>query len=140
MILCSLLNSRNSRSLYKCKGLKGVISSTSILFILFKHYFLLFFLGQGPLYSFLRLCVHGSPKDELPVKATDVETVASPTPNGEPASLEYYTKLIICILGLQISYVTWGLLQVRELSCVSLCENYCCVLSVLLWYFFRSGL
>lgn len=63
--------------------------------------------------------MHGSPKDELPVKATDVETVASPIPSGEPASLEYYTKLIFCILGLQVSYVTWGLLQVRELSCIS---------------------
>ena len=79
-----------------------------------------FILGQGPLYSFLRLCVHGSPKDELPVKASDVETVtASPTRNAEPSSLDYYMKLIFCILGLQVSYITWGVLQVRGFLCVN---------------------
>ena len=62
--------------------------------------------------------MYGSPKDELPVKATDVETVTSPaTTTTEPSSLEYYMKLVFCILGLQASYITWGVLQVRERSC-----------------------
>jgi len=64
--------------------------------------------------------VHGSPKDELPVKASDAETV---TLTVESTSIDYYMRLIICIFGLQVSYITWGVLQVRKLSCVSVCES-----------------
>ena len=80
-------------------------------------YSLISLIGQGPLYSLLRLCVYGSPKDELPVKAPEA-TPASPSTSassGEPTSTEYFLRLVFCILGLQVSYVTWGLLQVREL-------------------------
>lgn len=76
--------------------------------------------------SFLRLCVHGSPKDELPVKAPDAETVKSAT--IESTSLDYYMRLIFCIFGLQVSYITWGVLQVRELSCFLMCERVVCYL------------
>ena len=80
-------------------------------------YSLIFLIGQGPLYSLLRLCVHGSPKDELPVKAPEA-TPASPSRStagsGESSSTEYFLRLAFCILGLQVSYITWGLLQVRK--------------------------
>lgn len=65
--------------------------------------------------------MHGSPKDELPVKASDVETTPSQPQNAEPTLMEYYMKLIFCIVGLQVSYITWGVLQVRE---VFMCPMY----------------
>lgn len=65
--------------------------------------------------------MHGSPKDELPLKASDVETVTSSTPS-EPTSLEYCIKLMFCVFGLQVAYITWGVLQVREVSCVLTCD------------------
>lgn len=60
--------------------------------------------------------MHGSPKDELPVKASDVETVASsPTPpESTTLAIEYGMRLTFCIVGLQASYITWGVLQVSE--------------------------
>ena len=59
--------------------------------------------------------MHGSPKDELPVKVSDVETASSTPQNAELTSMDYYTRLVFCIFGLQVSYITWGVLQVREL-------------------------
>lgn len=56
--------------------------------------------------------MHGYPKDELPVKASDVQTVTT----VESTSLEYFVKLTLCIVGLQVSYVTWGVLQVSDFS------------------------
>lgn len=60
--------------------------------------------------------MHGSPKDELPVKASDVETATSSTQSVESSSLEHFMRLVFCILGLQVSYITWGVLQVSQES------------------------
>lgn len=96
--------------------------------------------GQGPLNSFLKLIAVGELEDPLAnaeaggqEKGTSSETIET--------SAEYYVKLLICIVGLQASYLTWGVLQVSlfmglsilvhvqgltvALSCTKMIDNYC---------------
>lgn len=48
--------------------------------------------------------------------ATGAETTPTtePRPEPEPTSLQYCLKLMMCIVGLQVAYLTWGVLQVQK--------------------------
>lgn len=72
-------------------------------------------IGNGPLYGTLQLLVFGSAEDD-PLKA--MEEVKRGGGNGggtepRPFPLPYYAHLTFCIVGLQVSYLIWGVLQVR---------------------------
>ena len=41
-----------------------------------------------------------------------VSTVTKPKEEAEMTGTEYYGKLALCVVGLQASYLTWGVLQV----------------------------
>ena len=80
--------------------------------------FCIFLKGSGPLYSFLRFCILGNSIDELElveegkVVEEKEENSSSPTPKGYGSVLWSSFKLCSCIIGLQIAYLTWGVLQV----------------------------
>lgn len=97
-----------------------------------KPYFVYFIclLEKGHLYSLLRLCVFGSlTHDELELLEEGKLKEKSTTPPAveNHSFFCYYTKLLICLLGLQLSYLTWGLLQVcyNERSLISVLQLQC---------------
>lgn len=75
--------------------------------------------GQGRLNAVLKLLVFGDAEDEDPQAAAEEgkaptigTTPSSPTSAPEQTTLQYTVKLLICVMGLQGSYLTWGVLQV----------------------------
>lgn len=43
-------------------------------------------------------------------------SVSKPKEDKELSGPEYYMKLLFCVVGLQVSYLTWGVLQVLHAS------------------------
>ena len=76
--------------------------------------------GEGPVYSVLHQLVFGddgSSEDALgAVEKGEVPSPATAVKSRETASemrdWEYWWKLVVCVVGLQTSYLTWGVLQV----------------------------
>lgn len=100
----------------------GVIILPAALFI---HYFKNSQSLQqrsGPLFSFFRFCILGNSIDELElveegkVQEEKEENSSSPTPKGYGSILWSSFKLCSCIIGLQIAYLTWGVLQERVMT------------------------
>ena len=75
--------------------------------------------GQGPLYSLLHMLVFGDDRTEDQLEKAEAGEVAvetkPPSPKEEPemSTVQYCSKLAMCVIGLQTSYLTWGVLQVR---------------------------
>ena len=74
-------------------------------------------LGNGPLYGTLHLLVFGNAEDD-PLKAMEEVKKGGGGGSGgtsetRPFPLPYYAHLIFCSVGLQVSYLIWGVLQVR---------------------------
>ncbi|XP_035667903.1 adenosine 3'-phospho 5'-phosphosulfate transporter 1-like isoform X1 [Branchiostoma floridae] len=63
--------------------------------------------GKGCTYNVVKACVYGT-ADELPTTQLDSEAPA-PSPSRFPR----WAILIFCVVGLQGSYLTWGVLQER---------------------------
>ena len=63
--------------------------------------------GEGPLYGVLRLLVLGQTPDMLPTTKVEAKEQGG-------SGLTSAVKLLVCIVGLQVSYLTWGVLQVQE--------------------------
>lgn len=70
--------------------------------------------GQGPMYGILRLLVFGDsvPQDSLGKAEEGGEVSKAASPEPELSTSQYCMKLILCICGLQVSYLVWGILQV----------------------------
>ena len=77
--------------------------------------FLFAFLGTGCLFRSIQLCVFGTPH----VESADVEAGgnkggSSKDESSPPSSFSQTSiKLLFCAAGLQLSYLTWGVLQER---------------------------
>lgn len=71
--------------------------------------------GQGPVNRLIKLFVFGDLEDDEVSKMEEGMAPASPPspPPQEPSTLQYYGRLLLCIVGLQGAYLTWGVLQVR---------------------------
>lgn len=71
--------------------------------------------GEGPVYSLLHQLVFGDDRTDDALSAAEegsVATVSKPKEETEMTGAEYYGKLLFCVVGLQASYLTWGVLQV----------------------------
>ena len=81
-------------------------------------------IGEGPVYSFLKLLAigHTESGDALTLENAEEGKPSTPSsPKRTSAEAEgdtfwYCIKLLFCIAGLQVSYLTWGVLQVRKSS------------------------
>ena len=89
---------------------------TIIIFCCFYLFFVILCVGSGSFYSLIRLCVLGSGQDtdleRLEEGKEKVEASSSTEAAAAIPTSQYCTKLIACILGLQSSFLVWGLLQV----------------------------
>ena len=76
----------------------------------------MFYRYLGPLSSILKSCILGNPKTDLATveegSAADGLTDDSSTASGDSGPLWKAMQLCGCILGLQVSYLTWGVIQV----------------------------
>lgn len=82
--------------------------------------------GKGPINAALRLLVFGDMED--PLKAAEegkggeeADSAATPTQEAVTEQLStgrYCAMLLFCVVGLQGSYLTWGVLQVCACVCV----------------------
>lgn len=73
-------------------------------------------LGSGPFYSFLRCCIIGGNVTDTLQNAEEGGTPAKDksisSDETSANNITYYVKLVLCVIGLQISYLFWGVLQV----------------------------
>ena len=73
-------------------------------------------LGSGPFYSFLRCCIIGGNVTDALQNAEEGGTPAKDksisSDETSANNITYYVKLVLCVIGLQISYLFWGVLQV----------------------------
>uniref|UniRef100_A0A803KJP6 Adenosine 3'-phospho 5'-phosphosulfate transporter 1 n=1 Tax=Xenopus tropicalis TaxID=8364 RepID=A0A803KJP6_XENTR len=68
--------------------------------------------GRGLCYPVVKSCVFGhEPKSLAPE-----ETAAAPRVEGDPSTAQQALKLLFCAAGLQVSYLTWGVLQERVMT------------------------
>lgn len=76
--------------------------------------------GEGPVYSLLHRLVFGDDRSADPLAAVEEgKTPPASKPKEETTEMsgsEYYGKLAMCVVGLQVSYLTWGVLQVGPSS------------------------
>ena len=69
--------------------------------------------GQGQVNYILKLFVFGDNEDEDPLsEAEKGSSKEAALPPAELSGVQYILGLLLCIAGLQGSYLTWGLLQV----------------------------
>ena len=72
------------------------------------------------MYSVLHRLVFGDDRNDDPLAAAEEgKTPAASRPkegSTEMSGSEYYGKLVLCVVGLQVSYLTWGVLQVWAFS------------------------
>ena len=74
--------------------------------------------GEGPIHSLLHQLVFGDDSSEDSQGAAEegrasAEVVVKPREAvTEMSGGEYWWKLAVCVVGLQASYLTWGVLQV----------------------------
>ena len=71
------------------------------------------------MYSLLHQLVFGDDReDDAQSAAEKGEEPAATKPKGEAemTGTEYYGKLALCVVGLQASYLTWGVLQVTGIE------------------------
>ena len=72
-------------------------------------------LGSGLVNSLLKLFVFGDTEDDMedddPASRAEKGDSSRSAP-PEVSTTQYYGRLILCIAGLQGSYLTWGVLQV----------------------------
>lgn len=80
----------------------------------------------------LKMLVFGDPEEEDPQAAAEEGKNRTPTPPSpatqEMSTVQYSLRLLMCVAGLQVSYLTWGVLQVRlvvvgELIPIYYCKN-----------------
>ena len=75
-----------------------------------------FLTGTGCLFRSIQLCVFGLPRDS----PDNEESIVKPVPKDDvtsPSSFSQTTvKLLFCASGLQLSYLTWGVLQERIMT------------------------
>ncbi len=90
-----------------------MISITSFVLIVYTS------IGQGLVNNLLKMLVFGDETQDTPLSLAEKGEgsrvgVGSPSPDfsGSTAA-RYYSKLLLCIAGLQGTYLTWGILQVR---------------------------
>ncbi|OCT79605.1 hypothetical protein XELAEV_18026413mg [Xenopus laevis] len=68
--------------------------------------------GRGLCYPVVKSCVFGhESKSSAPE-----ETAAAPRVEGDPSTTQQALKLLFCAAGLQVSYLTWGVLQERVMT------------------------
>ena len=85
--------------------------------------------GEGPLYSLLHVLVFGDDRSEDRLQLAEEGGAAmetkqpGPPKEAETTAMEYFVKLALCTVGLQASYLTWGVLQVS--SCVWVYSRLC---------------
>lgn len=75
--------------------------------------------GEGVVYSLLHQLVFGDDRSEDALGVVE-EGKASSVPKtretaAEMTGSEYWGKLVVCVVGLQASYLTWGVVQVTHL-------------------------
>ena len=79
----------------------------------------------GFLYPLLQSCILGAQKDPLDKiergdggkPESNPPHCPSPVPNPkEDSPFNYFTKLLLAIVGLQVTYLTWGVLQERVMT------------------------
>ena len=96
------------------KNSDSIKNGKTIINLISTYIFISHLTGSGLGYSILRAFVLGSPKDEMQ-RMEEGESKQSMQNNEvvTPTSTTWYLiKLLLCIVGLQLSYLTWGLLQV----------------------------
>lgn len=84
--------------------------------------------GEGPIYSLLHQLVFGDDRSDDALSAAEegqVEPVNKPKEDKELSGAEYYLKLLVCVVGLQASYLTWGVLQVLHGATCTVCGHAC---------------
>ncbi|XP_067884391.1 adenosine 3'-phospho 5'-phosphosulfate transporter 1 isoform X2 [Heterodontus francisci] len=69
--------------------------------------------GRGLCFPVIKTCVFGS---ELKSGVQDEPSPTSPTEATESSFTKQILKLLACVLGLQVSYLTWGVLQERVMT------------------------
>uniref|UniRef100_A0A3Q3VPS5 Adenosine 3'-phospho 5'-phosphosulfate transporter 1 n=1 Tax=Mola mola TaxID=94237 RepID=A0A3Q3VPS5_MOLML len=69
--------------------------------------------GSGICYPFIKACVFGS---EAKTGLLDDVAVAPRNEGDSGSSVRQVIKLIFCAVGLQVSYLTWGVLQERVMT------------------------
>lgn len=85
------------------------------------------FTDTGFLYPLLNSCILGAQEDPLraaergDVEKEKFESAATrcPTPIPDPEEdppFKYFTKLVLAVVGLQVTYLTWGVLQERVMT------------------------
>lgn len=75
--------------------------------------FFFYYSGTGCLFRSIQLCVFGTPRDSTDPEVGGVKPV-SKDDVASPSSFSQTTvKLLFCAGGLQLSYITWGILQER---------------------------
>ena len=76
--------------------------------------FLFAFLGTGCLFRSIQLCVFGTPRVEsADVEEGGINGSSSKNEISPPSFSQTSIKLLFCAGGLQLSYLTWGVLQER---------------------------
>ena len=75
------------------------------------------FLGRGCLFKAVQFCVFGSREDAKTIDAGDVEAGHAEDSKKQPQSfVSVGMKLLFCAIGLQATYLTWGVLQERVMT------------------------
>ncbi len=75
--------------------------------------------GEGRFNSLLKTFAIGTIDNNAALEKAEegqqspARSSTSPTGAGEGNAVQYYVKLLFCVIGLQASYLTWGVLQVR---------------------------
>ena len=79
-----------------------------------KLQFTISFAGTGCLFRSIQLCVFGTPRDSPDIEEGGVKASPPKEDSSTSSSFSQTTvKLLFCAGGLQLSYLTWGVLQER---------------------------
>ena len=91
----------------------GTLPLGDIIIIIFNLMFLCFS-GTGCLFRSIQLCVFGTPRESADIEEGGIKASPPKDDSSAPSSFSQTTvKLLFCAGGLQLSYLTWGVLQER---------------------------